>query len=80
MPLEWGEIKPTLRVAMPIGLSYRKYKKSDKKKWGEIQDLRDKLKNQLQDKAYHLCPRCLQISSNKILRLEDVNNKKERTV
>ena len=68
VPVGWGSIKPTLRVKMPNWMDAKT--KKDKKLWDDLDDAKEKLKKQLELKEYHLCCKCLRLSQDKILKIE----------
>jgi len=71
LPTGWGAVRPTLRVNMP---EYPDRKK-ELQRWREFDRLCDKLKEQLLEKEYHICHRCLKLSQDKLLKIE--HNKKK---
>lgn len=71
-PTGWGAIKPTLRINMP---SYADAKsKKDKDLWEELYRVGDKLKRELWKKEYHVCPDCLRLRNDSILKIENKDN------
>ena len=66
VPLGWGAIRPTLRVRYP------KYpdKKKDQEKYDEFEETCKNLKTLLFEKEYHVCHKCLKLSQDKILKIE----------
>ena len=68
IPLGWGVVRPTLKVAMPSFPD----KKKDREAYWEFDKLKDKLKKRLQEKAYHICHKCLKMEHKKILKIEKV--------
>ena len=63
----WGVVTPTLKVKMPSFPD----KKKDRSAYWEFDKLKIKLKQQLQERAYHICHKCLQTHQGKILKISE---------
>jgi len=68
MPVGWGAIRPTLRVNMPPWAKCDTKEKEEQ--WEKLSATREALKQKLYKKEYHLCQDCLNLSQDKILRIE----------